>query len=334
MTTNSEGNNPSFLAYNIMPASGSRRSMWMGSSPGGTAAREGMASCEPKIGYTPMDTLELYRWAVQDPETHVVVLRTMYKRLLPGGNPVILREDFAGTCAESVAWVALKPGRRAIAIDLDGPTLDWAQRRAIRLLGARVADFGFVRGDVRTVGPPDVPHADIISVLNFSILYQRDKEELRSYLRHAVNGLAPDGILVLNLFGGAATIRPGTTRHRVTPQPRLPSESPIPPFDYLWEVRSYDPASERLDCRIHFAVPDPSTPERTHEVRDAFRYDFRLWSVHELIEACAQAGFSDVQVWRHTYDPSKGAFGVFLGCVEPDSLRTLESWTAYIVACR
>src|SRR6185436_11337262 len=136
----------------------------------------------------------------------------------------------------------------------------------------------FVRGDVRIVGPPEVPQADIISVLNFSILYQRDPEELHSYLQHAVNGLAADGILVLNVFGGAATVQPGTTRHRVTPNPRLTGEQEIPAFDYLWEVRSYDRASARLDCRIHFAVPDPAAPERTLELRDAFSYDWRLWS--------------------------------------------------------
>ena len=279
-----------------------------------------------------MDTLELYRWAVQDPETHAVVLRTMYERLRPGRQPVVLREDFAGTCAESVAWVALKKGRLAIAVDLDGPTLEWAQRRAARLLGTRASGITFIRGDVRLTGPPEVPHADILSVLNFSILYQRDPKELLSYLRHAFNGLAPGGIIVLNLFGGAAAVQPGTTRHWVTPNPRLPGEAPVPPFEYLWEVRSYDPESQRLDCRIHFTAPDPTVPDRMQEIRDAFSYDFRLWSVGELVGACAQAGFSDVQVWRHTYDPSKGEAGVFLGSVEPESLAALESWTAYIVA--
>jgi SAM-dependent methyltransferase len=283
---------------------------------------------------SPTDTLELYRWAVQDPETHAVVLCIMYERLRPGRQPVILREDFAGTSAESVAWVALRRGRRAFAVDLDGPTLEWAQRRATRLLGTRASEVRFVRADVRAVGPPDVPAADVISVLNFSILYQRDPEELRSYLRQTIHGLAPGGILVLNLFGGAAAIRPGTTRHWVTPKPRLPSEPPVPAFEYVWEVRSYDCASDRLDCRIHFAVPSSAAPEQMHEVRDAFSYDWRLWSVHELVEACAQAGFSDVQVWRHTYDSSRGKDGVFLGCVEPESLRAQETWTAYIVACR
>lgn len=288
----------------------------------------------PITASLPVDTLELYRWAVQDPETHAILLHTMYERLRPGRHPVVLREDFAGTSAESVAWVILRHGRRAVAVDLDRPTLEWAQRRAVRLLGPLASQISFVQGDVRSVGPPDVPHADIISVLNYSILYQREPEELLSYLQHAINVLAPGGILVLNLFGGAARIEPGTTRRLVMPNPRLSTESPIPAFEYLWEVRNYDRTSQRLDCRIHFAVPDSSAPDRTREVRDAFRYDWRLWSVHELVEACAQAGFSDVQVWRHICDSSKGAAGVFLGCVEPDSLHALETWTAYVVACR
>jgi hypothetical protein len=177
-----------------------------------------------------------------------------------------------------------------------------------------------------------VPPADILSVLNFSIFYQRDPEQLRSYLRHTMEVLAPDGILVLNLFGGAAAVQSGTIRHQITPNPRLPGEAPIPPFEYLWEVRSYDPESQRLDCRIHFTAPDPMAPGRMQEIRDAFTYDWRLWSARELVAACAEAGFSGVQVWRHTCDPSQGEAGVFLGSVDPDCLDALESWTAYIVA--
>ena len=281
-----------------------------------------------------MDTLELYRWAVQDPETHAVVLRTMYEELRSGREPVVLREDFAGTAAESVAWVALKKGRRAIAVDLDAPTLEWAQRRAARLLGPRAPDVSFIQGDVRRTGPPAVPAADILAVLNFSILYLHDRQELLSYLRHARDVLTPDGILVLNVFCGAGAVRPGTTVFRIDPNPRLPGEAPIPPFEYHWEVRSYDLASQRIDCRIHFTAPDILAPGDAHEIRDAFTYDWRLWSIQELLAACDEAGFSDVQVWRHTYDPAKGQDGVFLGSVDPDSLRGLENWTAYIVASR
>jgi SAM-dependent methyltransferase len=149
-----------------------------------------------------VDTLELYRWAVQDPETHAIVLRAIYEELRPGRQPTVLREDFAGTSAESVAWVALRRGRRAIAVDLDGPTLEWARRRAARLLLGRASEVQFVEADVRSVGPPEVSPADIICALNYSIFLLRDPEALRSYLQGAVIGLAPDGVLVLNLFGG------------------------------------------------------------------------------------------------------------------------------------
>src|SRR5690606_19117848 len=127
------------------------------------------------------------------------------------------------TCAEAVAWVALKPGRRAGAVDLDGDTLTWARSRAERLLGARAGQIEFIKGDALQMGPA-LRAADIISVLNFSILYLREPGSLAAYLRHAHGCLAPGGILVLNTFGGPAAVRPHVDRHRVTPSPRLPAE--------------------------------------------------------------------------------------------------------------
>jgi hypothetical protein len=202
------------------------------------------------------------------------------------------------------------------------------------MLGPRASAIEFIRGDVLRTGPPEVVPAHVLAVLNFSIYFQRNPEQLDAYLRHAAESLAPNGILVLNLFGGKAVLEPGTTRHQVTPKPRLPGETAIPDFTYLWEVRSYDPASQRLDCRIHFEVPDAVAPGRTHAVRDAFTYDWRYWSVAEIVGACNRAGFSEVQVWRHTYDPAKGAAGVFLGAVQPGSFLGLDHWTAYVVAGR
>lgn len=281
-----------------------------------------------------LDPLELYRWAVQDPETHATVLRLMFERLHRGHVPVLLREDFSGTSAEAVAWLALGAGRRALAVDCDAPTVAWARRRAQRILGARAGELQFVEADVMSVAPPMVPAADIISVLNFSILYLRESAQLQAYLRHAWHCLASPGLLVLNLFGGAGALKPHTDRHIVTPQPRLASEAAIPPFEYLWEQRHVDERSRQLDCRIHFRIPNPAGHGGAVELRDAFRYDWRLWSVAELVAGLRDAGFEDVQVWRHTYDPARGAAGVFLGAVAPEVLESLDLWTAYIVASR
>src|SRR5687768_14840233 len=125
-----------------------------------------------------MDTLELYRWAVQDPETHAEVLRIMYESVYPRRTPTVLREDFAGTAAESVAWVALQGRRKAVAVDLDGETVEWARKRAERILGSDAASIDFIEGDVITIAPPRVQTADIVSVLNFSIFYLKTADQL------------------------------------------------------------------------------------------------------------------------------------------------------------
>jgi hypothetical protein len=52
---------------------------------------------------------------------------------------------------------------------------------------------GFVEADVMSVAPPVVPAADIISVLNFSVLYLHDAAQLQTYLRHAWHCLASPG---------------------------------------------------------------------------------------------------------------------------------------------
>jgi hypothetical protein len=92
--------------------------------------------------------------------------------------------------------------------------------------------------------------------------------------------------------------------------------------------------SGRLDCRIHFEIPDTSLPGGVCEVRDAFRYEWRLWRIDELIEELHAAGFDDVEVWRHTYDPEQATGSLFLGPVPVSELRQLNYWTAYIWATR
>lgn len=278
-----------------------------------------------------MDTLELYRWAVQDPETHAEVLRIMYESVHPGCTPTVLREDFAGTAAESVAWVALQGRRKAVAVDLDGETVEWARKRAERILGSDAASIDFIEGDVITIAPPRVQTADIVSVLNFSIFYLKTADQLAAYFHQAQTCLAPGGLLVLNAFGGAEARQVRTDSYEITPTPRLATEAAISPFEYVWEQRSYDPATAHLDCRIHFNVPDPETG-RVHEIRDAFRYQWRMWSLGELVEALQVSGFGQVSVWMHTYDPSKGLDGVFLGPVAITEVEALPSWTAYVVA--
>jgi len=78
-------------------------------------------------------------------------------------------------------------------VDSDAPTVAWARRRAECILGARAADLQFVEADVMASAPPAVAPADILSVMNFSILYLREPTQLQAYLNleTAVDRLPP-----------------------------------------------------------------------------------------------------------------------------------------------
>ena len=72
------------------------------------------------------DRHALYQRAVQTPDVDAAFLDRLHRRLV--GRPAMLfREDFCGTAALSCAWVELGPGRRAIGVDLDRPTLAWVK---------------------------------------------------------------------------------------------------------------------------------------------------------------------------------------------------------------
>ncbi|MBI1246804.1 class I SAM-dependent methyltransferase [bacterium] len=271
------------------------------------------------------DILELYRWSVQDPDTHAAVLDRMYLQLRHK-QPTVLREDFAGTSADSVAWVRAGDQRRAIAVECDAPTVAWAKARWTKLLGAAAGRLQYVTSDVFAVAPPQVEAADVISALNFSLLFLKSKEQLSRYFQHARASLADDGIFVANLFGGPGAMRKSLDRRRITPQST--TENVPPPFEYQWEQRAYDAVSGQIDCRIHFALDEPVG----QKIADAFVYDWRLWTIPELVELMREADFADVQVWRHTYDAAKGADGVFLGPVS--TLTNQETWIAYVIGLK
>lgn len=269
--------------------------------------------------------LALYAASVQDATAQVWVLEQIYARLRHGARARVLREDFAGAAAESLAWVARGPRREAIALERDAATLAWAQARAGSTLTARA--FGrlhFVCGDVRTFrATRSLPKPDIICAFNFSLFYLHERAQLLSYFRRARRALGPGGLLIVNAFGGVEAIRPHLEVHPiVTDDPTLP-----PTFDYQWEVAAYDPVRARGDYRIHFAWRESGSRGRRKILRDAFRYDWRLWSLPELTGLLSEAGFAQAIVWRHTQDRKSGE--IFFGPV--DSMADRATWSAYVV---
>ncbi len=293
----------------------------------------------------PPHKLLLYRHAVQEPEAEVAFLHRAYvhhRRRGGGLEPVLLREDFAGTAAVAAAWVGLGPDHQAMAIERHGPTLRWADRHSRRPLGNRAEDLHLIEADVVEVASPRV---DIICALNFSSFIYHDRPQMRNYLRHARRALRRDGILVLDVFGGPDAMRPGLRWRRVEPA----AGSGLAPFACCWEQRRYDAVTGRIDCRVHFSgIADEA--ERAGSAafttrRSAFRYDWRLWTLAELNELMQEAGFASAAIWTAPLAPepdrSSGGAGTSPAhCLARGSFSPVtkfpnrEGWLAYIVGLK
>jgi SAM-dependent methyltransferase len=139
----------------------------------------------------------------------------------------------------------------------------------------------------------------------------KTRRELADYLRNCHRSLKPGGMLFLDAWGGPDVQRQKTDRMRHRD------------FVYLWEQRSFDPISHAITCAIHFEFKDGS------RLRDAFVYDWRLWTLAELRELFTEAGFEDVHVLWEGTDSERGiGNGVFRRKERGDMD---EAWIAIVV---
>ncbi len=239
------------------------------------------------------DRYALYQKSVQSPDFDIALMNRIY-RAHNGRPPLLLREDFCGAAALACAWAGSRRDRRAYGIDLDPEPLAWGAlhnwqglpeeaRRRVQL----------VQGDVRTVR---TPRADLIAAHNFSFFIFRERGQLRDYFRAARRQLAEGGLLVLDVLGGSDTQTEDREEVR-----RIGGG-----VRYVWEQKRYDPINNRALFAIHFAFKDGSL------MKDAFTYDWRMWTVPELRELLAEAGFAFSEVYWEDAEAETGeGSGVF-----------------------
>ncbi len=250
---------------------------------------------------------------MQHPEAEAHFLLRCYQHYR-GSMPTRLKEDFAGTCALAAYWADLRDDMFAAAVESHGPTLRWAQRKWPATRGR----LEFIEADAATLTRPRV---DLIAALNFSTFIYHDLPTFRHYLQNARRALMPGGMLIMDAYGGPGAMRIGEQKRRIRP----PSDSLLPAFTYHWQQRSCDSVTARTDCRIHFTLAS-----RTR--RNAFRYDWRLWTLPELIDLTLDAGFADVEVWCDDYDAQSGRSD---GVYQPvTAIPAREDWVAYVVALK
>ena len=258
---------------------------------------------------TNADKYWLYEQSVQNPDYEARFLKRIFKREY-GRAPVFLREDFCGTALLACTWVRGNRQRRAIGIDLDGPTLDWGRRHNIAPLGAAAERVSLLQQDVRDVQAPAV---DILAATNFSWWCFKTRPELAGYLDNCRRSLRDEGMLVLDCYGG--------------PEAQIPQEEEREQdgFSYIWDQDSFNPITHELRCLIHFDFPDGSRLAR------AFRYDWRLWTLPETRDLLADCGFRKTLVYWETADRDGEPSGVFRPSERGD---LAPAWVAYLVAFR
>ncbi|TMQ72530.1 MAG: class I SAM-dependent methyltransferase [Candidatus Eisenbacteria bacterium] len=260
----------------------------------------------------------LYTAAVQ----HVALDLEHLEEIYGGGRrrrPTLLREDFCGTAALACGWAASAPDRHACAVDLHGPTLAWARRRRLPALGEAAARVTLFQADARVVTRPRV---DVVTALNFSYWVFKTRRALCAYFTAARRSLNPGGMLLLDAFGGNDAAQALVEASRVAAS-RGPAGERIPPFTFEWEQVSFNPVDHALRCHIHFRLRDGRRIPR------AFSYDWRMWTLPELRETLAEAGFDDAAVYVQDWDDAAGQ--ALASYSRRDRFENQSGWLAYVV---
>ena len=261
------------------------------------------------------DIHDLYQKSVQSPDNDMQFLSDYFKEYT-GKTLHQFREDFCGTAYLSAYFVSQHAKNKALGVDLDWPTLNWGIKHNVSTLTPdQQQRVSLVNENVLEV---QQPRMQMIAALNFSYLVFHDRPTLLQYLTNAKESLQPGGVLVLDIWGGSES-------QVLQEEPREIENSEdehIGDFIFTWDQDTFDPFTHFYTTRIHFSFSDGS------EIRNAFVYDWRLWSIPEVTELMTEAGFQDVHVlWEGTDPDTKEGTQTYHRTEKGDADL---AWIAYI----
>ena len=258
------------------------------------------------------DRYELYQRAVQAPDVDVEFFSRVYRSTI-GGTALRLREDFCGTAAVCCEWVESNRERVAWGVDLDPEPLAWGREHNLAKVPSAAQDrVTLIEGDVRDT---DTPPVDIVAAQNFSYCIFKTRDELRAYFARVKDELDEKGVLILDLFGGYESME--DDREEITD---------YGDFQYVWDQHRFDPITHHGTYKIHFKFKDRS------RMRDAFVYEWRLWTIPEVSEILVEAGFDRADVyWEDTDEDSGEGNGYYRRRTQGECD---PAWNAYIVGVK
>ncbi|WP_145172878.1 class I SAM-dependent methyltransferase [Rubripirellula lacrimiformis] len=261
------------------------------------------------------DKFDCYQRSVQHPEHEVEFFEQAY-RDANKSKPLSLREDFCGTFAICCEWAKSSSRRTAVGVDLCRETLDWGTKHNLcKLSSSQQKRVRILRQDVRK---SDRPKVDVLAAQNFSFWLFKTRKEVIDYFKVARGNLKDDGIMVMDMMGGGDCYTEENVDKRKIRKGKKG-------FSYHWEQASFNPVNADASFYIHFKFADGS------KLKKAFEYHWRFWTIPEVREMLAEAGFSKSHVYWENDDEDSKHYGKWQrGDVAPSH----PSWICYIVAQR
>ena len=255
------------------------------------------------------DRHALYEKSVQCVEAEIDFVDKEFRQIR-GRAARFLREDFCGTANTSCEWVRRRSDNFATGVDLDPEVLAWGHKHHIQSLKAdQKKRIAIVEGDVLKT---ETPLQDAVLAMNFSYWLFRDRRALRNYFRKVRDSLVDDGVFFLDCFGGYDAFR------------EVKERTVHKNFTYVWDQASYNPVNGHMTCHIHFRFKDGS------QLKKAFSYDWRLWTMPEIREVLGEAGFARTTAYFEGWDPkTESGTGIFSAAEQADADA---GWIAYISA--
>ena len=262
------------------------------------------------------DKHHCYQQSVQTPEHEVEFFQQAYRDAYRR-KPYSLREDFCGTFAVCCEWVKSDNKRTAQGVDYCGDTLQWGrENNLVKLDEKQQQRIRLMQQDVRKRNRPAV---DILAAQNFSFWIFKTREEVIEYFRIARANLNPMGVMVMDMMGGGECYTEDLVDKRTIKKGKKG-------FKYHWEQGSFNPITGDASFYISFKFADGS------KLKHAFEYHWRFWTIPEVREMLAEAGFKASHVYWEIEDED-----------DPDSESTWErrgvapsdpSWICYLVAIK
>ena len=262
------------------------------------------------------DKFVCYQKSVQTPEHEILFFEQAYRDAYRK-KPYLLREDFCGTFAVCCDWVASDKKRKALGVDLCSETLAWGHEHNLAKLDEEEQRrVRIVEQDVRK---RNRPQADVLAAQNFSFWLFKTRAEVIEYFKIARSNLAAQGVMVMDMMGGGDCYEEGMVDKRTIKKGKKG-------FRYFWEQASFNPITHDATFYIHFKFADGSKLKR------AFEYQWRFWTIPEVREMLAEAGFNE----SHVYWENEDNEGDDENPVWERAANAMSdpSWICYIVAIK